>query len=108
MADTDGREHGSKRFRRDPPFSQRDAHAWPTIALARAVRAGQSIANYKSNSATSGFQMCFCYLIPVPVVPRVPTNTRRESSIRVLVFKEVLKGPYVIYDCFFQARCRCH
>ena len=42
--------------------------------------AGQSIhiINQKMAQATSGFEMCFCYRIPLPLVPVVPTKTRLE------------------------------
>ena len=42
------------------------------------------------NGAKSGFEMCFCYRIPAPWVPGVPTKTRHES--RIQKFK-----PHLVY-----------
>ena len=38
--------------------------------------------NQNGLQATFRFEMCFCYRIPAPVVPGVPTKTRLESSIK--------------------------
>ena len=44
------------------------------------------------NGAASGFEMGFCYRIPAPKVPGVPTKTRLESRLKKFKL-------HAIYDC---------
>ena len=69
--------------------------AWRSLCkyLSQAITKCSTAPNFFfQNGTNSGFETCFCYRVPAPLAPGVPTKPRLESSVKKFKPHDVCKS----------------